>query len=506
MSQRQDGPFASSVQWQTLNVGVQILIQLSFIRVLGEYLTEVEWGLLGLVLSCAGLVEIFAQLGVGPSLIQRQDLSRQQVSAAFWFSMLLGLGFALGFALGAPTIAGWFHRPDMEPVLEWAALSFLLAAFALVPRSLLIRRMDFRSLFWSSLVAMLLANAVFGIWAATAGWGVYAYIGALLLQNGLLGLQYWWRSGLRVDWRPHLSAARGLLRYGASSTVFNFLNYAATKLDLLVLGRLLPEARSPEQGLYDRSVYLMNTPVTVLGKLSDSVLFSGMSQVQDKRERLQRIFYGGSYIVTLLVLPGVVLLEVLMEDVVRILVSTQLLDIVPIARILVLAILFRSWVKICDAVVRAVDAILPASLIKAGFCLLVGGAAWVGFQRGLASMALAMVTATTLQAMALLWLTRHHIQFSTRRFLQMSIPGLVAGGLALIGTLPCLMLSEGTPWGWHFLLGIAGVGLMLAFGAWMAPQAFRVGEFNLLGSLAQRTGSTALIRRWTSAEDTPPAP
>ena len=302
MSQRQDGPFASSVQWQTLNVGVQILIQLGFIRVLGEYLTEVEWGLLGLVLSCAGLVEIFAQLGVGPSLIQRQDLSRQQVSAAFWFSMLLGLGFALGFAFGAPTVAGWFHRPDMEPVLEWAALSFLLAAFALVPRSLLIRRMDFRSLFWSSLVAMLLANAVFGIWAATAGWGVYAYIGALLLQNGLLGLQYWWRSGLRIDWRPHLSAARGLLRYGASSTVFNFLNYAATKLDLLVLGRLLPEARSPEQGLYDRSVYLMNTPVTVLGKLSDSVLFSGMSQVQDERERLQRIFYGGTYIVTLLVL------------------------------------------------------------------------------------------------------------------------------------------------------------------------------------------------------------
>ena len=63
MSQGQGGNFSNSVQWQTLNVGVQILIQLGFIRVLGEYLSEDEWGLLGLVLGCAGLVEIFAQLG-----------------------------------------------------------------------------------------------------------------------------------------------------------------------------------------------------------------------------------------------------------------------------------------------------------------------------------------------------------------------------------------------------------------------------------------------------------
>ena len=42
----------------------------------------------------------------------------------------------------------------------------------------------------------------------------------------------------------------------------------------------------------------MNTPVTVLGKLSDSVLFSGMSGVQDEQERLRSIFYGGTYVVT----------------------------------------------------------------------------------------------------------------------------------------------------------------------------------------------------------------
>lgn len=498
MSQAQGGNFSNSVQWQTLNVGVQVLIQLAFIRALGEYLSEDEWGLLGLVLGCAGLVEIFAQLGVGPSLVQRQDLSRPQVSSAFWFSMAMGLVFALGFGLGAPWVADGFKRPDMEPVLQWAAVSFLLAAFALVPRSLLIRRMDFRSLFWSSLVAMVLANGIFGIWAAIAGWGVYAYIGALLLQNGLLGLQFWWRSKLKVSWTPHLGAARGLLRYGASSTVFNFLNYAATKLDLLVLGRILPEARTPEQGLYDRSVYLMNTPVTVLGKLSDSVLFSGMSQVQDEQDRLQRIFYGGTYVVTLLVVPGIVVLEVFMADIVRILVSSRMMAIVPIARVLVLAILFRSWVKVCDAVVRAVDAILPASIIKAGFCILVAGAAWLGVQHGLRAMAMGMVVATTLQAAALLLLTQRHIGFSPNQFLRMTVPGMAAGMAALLGAWPASWVPAQLGWGVHFITGMAGVLSAMALVAWFRPTWLRAGEYNLLGQLAAKSGSAALRRRWIS--------
>jgi len=312
MSGSGDGTFSRSVQWQTLNVGVQIVIQLAFVRYLGEILTPSEWGLVGVVLGFAGLLEIFAQLGVGPSLIQRKDLTRKQVSAAFWFSLFQGMAFCALVYFTAPAIANWFEKPDMEPVMRWVAFSFLIASVALVPRSMLIRRMDFRSLFWSSLIAMGLGTGAFGIWAASAGWGVYAYIGALLVQNALLGINYWGRARLRVSLSPQIREAGSLLRYGATSTVFNFLNYAASKLDLLVLDKFLPTAQDAMVGLYERSVYLMNTPVTVLGKLSDSVLFSGMSGVQDEQQRLRRIFYGGLYVVTTLVLPGIVLLELFM--------------------------------------------------------------------------------------------------------------------------------------------------------------------------------------------------
>ena len=500
MSPGQDGTFSRSVQWQTLNVGVQILIQLAFVRVLGEFLSESEWGLVGVVLGFAGLLEIFAQLGVGPSLIQRKDLSREQVSSAFWFSLFQGAAFCALVYFTAPAVAGWFEKPDMEPVMRWVALSFLIASVALVPRSLLIRRMDFRSLFWSSLFAMGLGTALFGIWAATQGWGVYAYIGALLVQNALLGLNYWWRTGLRVTLVPHFREAGSLLRYGAASTVFNFLNYAATKLDLLVLDKFLPAAGDATVGLYERSVYLMNTPVTVLGKLSDSVLFSGMSGVQDEQERLRGIFYGGTYVVTTLVIPGVILLELFMEDVVLTLVGSKLLGVVPFARILVLAILFRSWVKVCDAVVRAVDAIVPASAIKAAFCAMVGLSAWWGARDGLEALCIGMVVATLLQATAMLWLTRRCIRFEWGMMLKLSGPGLRVGLAAFLGALPAWLLADGLHWSLHFLLGVSGMAAGAFALAWFRPSGLRVGPYDLLAQLAAHLPSAALQRRW-KAED-----
>ena len=501
MSQGQDGTFSRSVQWQTLNVGVQILIQLAFVRYLGEILTKSEWGLVGVVLGFAGLLEIFAQLGVGPSLIQRKDLSRPQVSAAFWFSLFQGMAFCAAVYFSAPAIADWFDKPDMEPVLRWVAFSFLIASLALVPRSLLIRRMDFQSLFWSSLIAMGLGTGVFGIWAASEGWGVYAYIGALLVQNGLLGINYWARTRLRVSLRPHVREAGALLRYGVASTAVNILNSAATKIDLLVLDKFLPPARDAVVGLYERSVYLMNTPVTVLGKLSDSVLFSGMSGVQDEQERLRSIFYGGTYVVSTLVLPGVLLLELFMEDVVLTLVGSKLLGVVPFARILVLGILFRSWIKVCDAVVRAVDAIVPASVIKAGFCAMVGAAAWWGATSGLASLCIGMVVATAVQSVAMLLLTRHRIRFEWAMLLRLSAPGLKAAFAAGIGALPALFLFGEAHWSLHFLVGGAGMGGAVLALAWFHPASFRVGHYDLLAQIAGRVPLTALRNRWAPEEN-----
>ena len=187
MSTTEEGRLARSISWQTLNVGFQVLFQLAFIKALSIFLTEGEWGVIGIALGIIGIIEIFAQLGVGPSLIQRKDLSQAQISSAFWVSLVLGLLFGGATYVTAPSIANFYHRAELIPLLRFIALSFPLAGLAMVPRAILIRRMDFRSLFWSSLIAMPIGNGVIGIVAAYNGWGVYAYAGALLAKTRCWG-------------------------------------------------------------------------------------------------------------------------------------------------------------------------------------------------------------------------------------------------------------------------------------------------------------------------------
>jgi PST family polysaccharide transporter len=494
MNNREEGRLARSVRWQTLNVGFQVLFQLAFIKVLAIFLTESEWGVIGIALGIIGIIEIFAQLGVGPSLIQRKDLLPKQVSSAFWVSLLLGLLFGVATYATAPAIAHFYHREELIPLLRFIALSFPLAGLALVPRAILIRRMDFRNLFWSSLIAMPIGNGVIGILAAYSGWGVYAYAVALLAQNALLGINYWLRAGIRPGW-PALAPARPLFRYGAASTVFNFLNYAASRLDVLVLGRFMPASRNAEQGIYDRSNYLMTLPITLLGKLSDSVLFSSMSEAQETRERLRGIFIGGLYFTACLVMPGVVLLEVFAHEFVLALLDEKLLPVVPIVRILYVAVFLRSWIKVCDATVRAMDKIAAASWIKAAFCVGLCFSAYLGYLHGFAALAWGVVVATCIQAIAMLWLCARSLEIKGRQMLRPAIPGLILGVVCLASVAPVALWME-SHWLLRLLAGIASALAGTFIWAWFQPDSLRQGPNDILAQLASRLPSAALKKRW----------
>ncbi|MDA9863504.1 oligosaccharide flippase family protein [Flavobacteriales bacterium] len=494
MSDAPEGRLAQSVQWQTLNVGFQVLFQLAFIKALSIFLSEAEWGIIGIALGIIGIIEIFAQLGVGPSLIQRKSLTSAQISAAFWVSLLLGLLFGLTTFFTAPFIANFYHRPDLISLLRFIALSFPLAGLALVPRAMLIRRMDFRNLFWSSLIAMPIGNGVIGILAAYNGWGVYAYAGALLAQNALLGLNYWVRAGVRIH-KPALAPAQPLFKYGASSTVFNFLNYAASRLDVLVLGRFLPESRNADQGIYDRSNYMMTLPITLLGKLSDSVLFSSMSEVQENRERLKGIFLGGTYFTACLVFPGVVLLELFTEEFVLALLDEKLLPTVPIIRILYVAVFLRSWIKVCDATVRATDIIGAASIVKAVFCAGLAFSAYLGYQHGFETLAWGVVVSTLLQAIAMLALIVRKLELAWRAVLSTAGPGLVLGLVTLSAAAPMVFLQE-IHWLFRLGLGLVSAFVGVSVWAWFFPHTLQHGGNNILAQIATRIPIEALKQRW----------
>lgn len=392
MTQPAKPAFAASIRWQSVNVVTQVVLQLIFIVLLARLISKADFGLMSIALVVVGFVEIFAQIGIGPSLIQRGDLKPEQIQAAFSFSVVLGcVFFALTYAM-APTVGQWFESAELASVLRWIALSFILSSLALIPRSLLIRNMAFKNLFIASLVSMVLGNLVIGLGMAYAGYGVWSYVGALLSQNAALGIMYWlfkpseahgaWKP---QSWRP----LAPMLSYGGRATLYNLLNYASSKVDTVLVGHHAQAGSTnaldnptfaangwTTTGLYDRSAYLMSLPVSILGKLGDSVLFSGMSAIQNEKDALQSVLRRALGLIAWLTFPCSLAMAWFAGDVATLLLGEPYAEAEPIVRVLFIGVAFRSMIKLADALIRAVDALNVAILIKSIYLAGLGLSSW----------------------------------------------------------------------------------------------------------------------------------
>lgn len=221
-------------------------------------------------------------------MIQRKEVHQQHLNGAFYTAVILGVSFTLLFILLAQPIATFYHLQELRDITMVVASSFTISAIAVVPRSMMMKHMRLKTMFKASMISIVGGNVIVGLTLAWMGWNVWAYVWALFTQNALMTLALWYYEPVKLTVRWEWKYTRELIRYGAGSTLFNALNYLATKMDVMLVPRFL-RGGAPELDLtqkktlasyYERSSYAMTQPITVMGKLSDSVLFSGMSRMQ----------------------------------------------------------------------------------------------------------------------------------------------------------------------------------------------------------------------------------
>ena len=430
MTEITKGPkFTSSLKWQSVNVTVQVVLQLIFMAALARLITPDAFGVMAIALVVVGFIEIFAQVGIGPALIQNANVSKAHRRTAFIFSLLLGIIFFAGTYLAAPLVAEFYENEQLTEVLRWIALSFIISGASVVPRSMLIKEMKFKSLFISSGIAMVLGNLVIGLGMALNGFEIWSYVFALLSQNAILGVCYWIAHPGPIGIKMDGSALREMVGYGGRSTIFNMLNYAAGKVDTMIVAAHSTDWKLT--GFYDRSSYLMGLPVTVLGKLGDSVLFSGMSMLQDELDRLRNTVLKASYALSTLVIPLTALLFLRAENFTVLILGPLYVEATPIVEVLFLCVALRSFIKIGDASIRATDSLISGTLIKLGFLIAVSAGVWYSKDLVIVAAA-AVVYATLAQTLAVaLWMVAS-LKVSLPRLLKSLLPGILLS-LPVIG-------------------------------------------------------------------------
>jgi PST family polysaccharide transporter len=310
--------------------------------VLARLLLPEMYGLVGMVTAVTSLASVIVETGFGPAIIQRKELDRPTLDAAFSASLLLGAATTLLLVLVAPAVSAFYGRPALTLLTRVSALSFLVSAVATVPRALALRRMSIRGVALVEVAGALLSGAG-SVAMAMTGWEVWALVlpplaGSLVEALLLLRLG---RYGPALTSR--MQAARPLL--GLSLTVLGFavVNYCARWTDNLVIGYYLGER---ELGFYVRAYTLMLLPLTQLTGVLGNALVPALSRAQDDHDQSRRLYLRATGLIGLVSFPVMAGASALAAPLVSVLFGPRWGPVAPILTLL--------------APVGALQAVLPS--------------------------------------------------------------------------------------------------------------------------------------------------
>lgn len=423
---------AAALGWQASSVMIIAVVQVLLLAVLGRHLHPSDFGLVALSNIFTGFAYLFSDVGIGPALIQTQQLDDEQVKGAFYVSVLLGAVLTALTILVAPVAENFFHAKGLAAVLKWLSLAYLLGAFGTVAKALLERELAFRKLMQLE-VARAIVSAAICVPLAIAGFGVWALVASVLVGQAFLSLAMLAVQRHAISPTFNFQRVSTLLSYGGGLTLARFLNQLAQNGDYFVIGRVMgPTAL----GFYERAFKVMQTPTTMLGSVLDRVLFPAMSEIQHDNERLKRGFSRAISLGYIVQIPVCVAVAVTAPDLTALILGPGWEKSIAPLRVLALSIPLRIMVRLSDSLVRAKGAVYPSAAIKGVFATLVLAASYLGSRWGITGVAAGVLIAVCANYMLMALLSHRLIGASWRQHLRWSAPGLAIGTVTLIVGIP----------------------------------------------------------------------
>ena len=460
-----------AMAWSSAGAVAQTVMQLAVLLILARLLTPSDFGVVGAATLVLGFTQIFWQLGVGPAIIQRPELTRAHLETAFTTSIILGLVFGAAIYLVAPSLAAFFDIGRLTDVLRVTTIVYLLGGLILVAQSLLRRELRFRQIAVIQLSAYA-AYAVVAITAAILDAGVWSLVAGLLAQAVteaamVLAMQpHSKRLGL------HRSVLRELLSFGSGVTMAQISNYIALQGDNFVTARVLGAG---PLGLYGRAYGLMTMPANLFSSAVDTVMLPAMSKVQAEPQRLASAFKRSLAVTAVIGMPLGSLTFVLAPEIVTIALGDQWSGAVPALRILGLGMFFRIAYKLGASVARAKGRVHRIAWRQTVYAVAVVGGSWVGAETlGLEGVAIAVLGALALIFVLLTQLGMWVTGVTLREMIAVHLPGLALAVVTFAGAASsaALLREAGAP----ALVTAAGTTLV-TFGVIVVLSRWKPGVF-----------------------------
>ena len=259
--------------------GITFLVGL----VLARLLSPQEYGLIGYITIIVAILNSIVDSGFSNALIRKKDAGEIDYNTTFIFNLVLSLLMAGVMIVTAGPISRFFNEPELVPLIRVMSAIVVINAAAIVQRTTLTKRVDFKTQTKVSLIASATSGVV-GIGMALSGMGVWGLVGQQLSRQLLNTVFLWifnrWIPTLQFSWRSF----RELFGFGWKLMVSGLIDTTWKEIYQLVIGKCYT---TETLGQYTRGKQFSDIFSSNMTTIIQRVSYPVLSSVQDERTRLK---------------------------------------------------------------------------------------------------------------------------------------------------------------------------------------------------------------------------
>ncbi|MFL5907558.1 MAG: lipopolysaccharide biosynthesis protein [Solirubrobacterales bacterium] len=349
------------VPWTLLTYAGSKALTLAAIVVLAHLLPPGDFGLFSLALLAVGFFYMFRDLGLGATLILRQDRDDARwLGSVLTLSIATGVVIALVTAAVSPLMADLLNEPQLTGLVSALALMTLFGAVGSFYEGMLQRELEFRRRLTGYLAQSILFAAV-AIPLAAVGVGVWSLVIGQLAGMAAYSISLWAVNTRRI--RPALDrgAVRDAFETGRGFLVQGGVAYVQQNVDYLAVGGIMGSA---SLGYYSMGYRLAEVPNFAIADPIAKVTFPGFARMRERGEEIGGAFLSTLKIVGLIAFPFGIILSAAADPFTRALFGDNWLPMIGPLMILGL------W-----AAARTIEVTLGWLLNSTGHALVNGGVA-----------------------------------------------------------------------------------------------------------------------------------
>jgi teichuronic acid exporter len=398
-----------SVFWvgstQTLGQLISALVATVYLM---KILSPEDYGVFGMALSYQAILFILYDLGIGVAIVQKQNLTEEDIHSAFWFSTTFGvILFALSWYL-AVLCGAFYSAHDVVAPIRVLAISNIFLAIKEVPYCIMAKRFEFKRRGFAELLAGLICMAV-SLILAIKGFEYWSLIIGQLIREICLCILILFLSNWKIRFCFQISSIKSLLRFGIPITGQSLLNYLNQGSDSVIIGRFL--GKNP-LGYYQTALSIAMMPIQKVIVIANKVAFPVFSQLQSDNEKMKAYFYKVFHLISLFSFPVFFGLYCVAEEVIVVILDPKWLPSLFVIKAFCFIAIFRSYIGFLLIILKAkgnTGAVFRYSLYSS---IVLPAAFLVGVQFGISGVALAWLMCFPALFFYLLWLVKKEIHIS----------------------------------------------------------------------------------------------